>query len=85
MKTLVKAIVATACVIALSSTRASAEIVCNDDGDCWHTKTKHEYKPEFKVRVFPDDWKWSESEGKKYKWREHDGRGYWRQGVWIEF
>jgi hypothetical protein len=65
---------------------ASAAIVCNADGDCWRVKEKYDYKPEFGLRVYSDDWKWKESEKDKYRWRESgNGRGYWRDGVWIEF
>ncbi len=73
--------------LALSVTTASAAIICNDDGDCWHVKAKHEYKPEFGVRIYGDDWKWGDNDSKKYRWREHDGddRGYWRKGAWIGF
>ncbi len=67
---------------ALTATAASAEIVCNGEGECWHAREHAEYKPEFGVRVHPDDWKWKESE--HYKWREHEGRGYWRNGIWID-
>ncbi len=66
-------------------TPASAEIVCNDEGDCWHAKNRYDYKPEFGLHVYKDDWKWGDHEHTKYRWREHDGRGYWRQGVWIDF
>ena len=71
----------------LTASAASAEIVCNDEGDCWHVKTRHEYKPEFKVRIYDDKWKWEEAEGKKYRWREHEGddRGYWNKGIWLKF
>jgi len=67
---------------ALTATAASAEIVCNGEGECWHAREHVEYKPEFGVRVHPDDWKWKESE--HYKWREHEGRGYRRNGIWID-
>jgi hypothetical protein len=69
----------------LSANSANAEVACNDEGDCWHVKEKHEYKPDFKVRIYADDWKWKDDEEKKYRWREHDGRGYWSKGVWIGF
>ena len=85
MKALNKVLLAAAGALALTATTASAEIVCNDEGDCWHVKTRHEYKPEFKLRIQPDRWKWADSDEKKYRWREHDGRGYWSKGVWIEF
>ena len=71
-------------VLAFSATSASAAIVCNEEGDCWHVKEKYEYKPEFGLHVYGDDWKWSDEN--KYRWREHEGRGYWGpNGVWIEF
>ena len=87
MKTLKAAGLIAAGAFMLTATAASAEIVCNDEGDCWHVKTRHEYKPEFKVRIYPDNWKWEEAEGKKYRWREHedDDRGYWNKGIWLKF
>jgi hypothetical protein len=61
---------------------ASAAVVCNRAGDCWHTTEKYKYKPAFGVTVHPDTWKWS---GTKYHWNEHEGRGYWRNGLWVTF
>jgi hypothetical protein len=83
MKALRNVILGGACALAMTATAASAEIVCNRDGDCWHIKTRHHYKPEFHLEIHPDSWKWHD--GKRYHWREHDGRGYWRNGVWIQF
>lgn len=85
MNLLSKSLMAAASMLALTATTASAEIVCNGEGDCWHVRERHAYRPEFGVKVYPDDWRWSESEGKRYRWREHEGRGYWRNGIWIEF
>jgi hypothetical protein len=82
MKIVTKLAFAAAGALALSATAASAEIVCNGEGECWHVREHVEYKPEFGVRVHPDNWKWRESE--HYKWREHAGRGYWRNGIWID-
>ena len=66
------------------TTGASAAIVCNEVGDCWHAKEKYDYKPEFNLHVYGDDWAFPE--GGKYRWREHEGRGYWGpNGVWIGF
>ena len=67
----------------LVSTQASAAIVCNGEGDCWHTHTAYQYQPEFGVVTHSDDWKWKE--GEKHAWREHDGKGYWKGGSWKEF
>jgi hypothetical protein len=63
----------------------SAAVVCNEDGDCWRVKEKYDYKPEWRLRVYSDDWQWSDADKTKYRWREGKGRGYWRNGVWIEF
>jgi hypothetical protein len=35
------------------------------------------------VIIHPDDWRWKE--GENYKWREHEGRGYWNHGTWNDF
>ena len=81
MKSLAKISLAVIGALALSATAASAAIVCNDEGDCWHIKGRAAYKPELKLHIYDDNWKWKEHE--KYKWREHEGHGYWRGGVWI--
>lgn len=74
-----------ASLVALS-TSASAAVVCNDDGDCWRVKEKYDYKPEFKVRVYDDNWTWKDTDKDKYRWRDAGpGRGYYRKGVWIDF
>lgn len=68
---------------------ASARIVCNDDGDCWHTDNDYHYHSGWHVRDrHPDSWyfhnDWDHDHD--HHWRgHHDGRGYWRNGVWITF
>ena len=81
-KYLVSALVCAVGILAFTATTASAAIVCNGEGDCWHVKDKYDYRPEWGIKVYPDDWKWS---GDNYRWREHEGRGYWNKGVWIGF
>lgn len=68
--------------VLLASNSVRAAIVCDEDGDCWHTRTVYTFPPAAGVVVHPDDWRW---EGEKYRWREHEGRGYWRGGNWVEF
>ena len=68
---------------ALISTAASAAVVCNAEGACWHTKRAYTYRPEFGVTVHENGWKWGAND--HYNWREHAGRGYWKNGVWIRF
>jgi hypothetical protein len=85
MKGLIAGFFGTACALALTATNASAEIACNREGDCWHVKERHNYRPEFGVTLHPDDWRWADRERERYRWREHEGRGYWHEGRWIEF
>jgi len=67
---------------AFTATGAMADIACNAEGDCWHVREHVEYKPDLKIVVHPDTWKWGEHE--HYRFKEHDGRGYWRGGTWVE-
>lgn len=80
MKAFVRALLTSA--VALTAGTASAAVVCNEDGDCWRVKGKPTYRPELRLRIHPDDWKWSA--GERYRWREPgEGRGYYRGGVWM--
>lgn len=78
-------IAAAAAVVGLTAlaTSASAAVVCNREGECWHVRGHYTYRPEFGIVVHPNNWRWGEHE--KFVWREHEGRGYWRNGVWIRF
>jgi len=69
--------------IAITTTSASAWIVCNREGECWHTHHRYMYHPEYGIVVHPDGWVWGANE--HYVWHEHPGRGYWHGGVWIAF
>ena len=82
MHALTKSIVGSVAALTLGATAASAAIVCNDEGDCWKVRGHVTYKPELKLHVYGDNWKWHE--GEHYRWREAGhGHGYWRQGVWV--
>ncbi len=70
-----------------ASSSASAYVVCNREGDCWHTDHRWHYGPYRAWDYHPDDWyfhrHWEADHN--YRWREyHEGRGYWRGGVWIQ-
>ena len=71
-----------ASALALSIGSAGAVIVCNED-DCWHARERYSYPPDAHLRVHPDDWKWGSSD--RFRWREHEGRGYWRGDDWVEW
>lgn len=62
---------------------ASAAIVCNAANVCWHVKGRYHYKPEFGVVVHDNHWRWGAND--HYTWREHRGRGYWRDNAWVRF
>lgn len=68
--------------LAFTTISASAAIVCNEDGDCWHVKEKYDHPPKVKLTIHEDNWKWGDAD--HYRWREHDGRGYWQGGVWLD-
>jgi len=68
-------------LLALSAASASAEIACRGNV-CWHVQGRYEYPPEARVIIHPNDWRWDRHE--RHVWREHEGRGYWRDGRWIE-
>jgi hypothetical protein len=69
-------------LLALSAASASAAIVCSGNV-CWHTTTTYEYPSESRVIVHPDSWRWGPSE--RFTFREHPGRGYWRDDRWVEW
>ena len=69
--------------LALSISTASAEIVCNGGGVCWHTHSEYHYPPTAGVIVHPNDWRWGPEA--HYRWEEHEGRGYWHENHWVQF
>ena len=71
-------------LLAISSlSSASARIVCNEDGDCWHVQNEYVYPPSVHLEVHPDNWRWKDSD--HFVWKEHQGRGYWHGGQWEAF
>jgi hypothetical protein len=40
-----------ASALAMAATSASARIVCNEEGDCWHVQTEYEYAPTFGLTI----------------------------------
>ena len=86
MQSFFKPLLVGAGALVLSGTVASAEVVCNEDGDCWRVRECYEYKPELRLKMYPDNWRWEERDNARYRWRDapSDRRGYWRQGVWVE-
>lgn len=81
-KTLTAALIG-AGALALTATSASAYVVCNNAGECWHAHDRYSYPAGFGVTVHDDNWHWRHHD--RYRWHEHDGRGYWRNGLWVTF
>jgi hypothetical protein len=69
-------------LLALSTISASAAIACSGNV-CWHTTERYSYPAESRVIIHDDDWRWGPSE--KFTFREHPGRGYWREDRWVEW
>lgn len=69
--------------LSIANSGASARVVCNDDGDCWRVQTQYDYPPGVRLEFHGDDYRWGDHE--KRRWRDHDGRGYWQNGIWVEF
>ena len=65
---------------AMTSMSASAAVVCSGNV-CWHTHESYDYPPDAKIVVHEDNWRWGPKE--KYSFREHEGRGYWRENKWT--
>jgi hypothetical protein len=81
MKILLTTAVAAAALTA-SVLSSQAAIACSGLV-CWHVGERYEYPPESRVIIHPDDWRWAPHE--RYSWREHTGRGYWRDDKWVEW
>jgi len=75
--------------LAVTGGSASARVACNRDGDCWHTDQKVQYPHELGVQVHPDHWyfhqRWNEENNNRHYRDYHDGRGYYKGGVWVTF
>ena len=63
---------------------ASAYVVCNRSGDCWHTEARTRY-PGVGYTYHPDDWYFHQTwSGSDRHYRDyHEGRGYYKGGVWV--
>jgi hypothetical protein len=58
----------------LTTVGASAYVVCNDKGDCWHASERY-VVPKEHVTFYDDKWDWN---AHSYRWHDaQDGPGYW--------
>ena len=85
--TAIALLMGTGALIATTSA-ASARVVCNAEGDCWHTDARVKYPPAVSVQIHPDDWYFHQhwDGDKDHHYRDyHEGRGYYRSGIWVGF
>lgn len=72
--------------VAATASTASAAVVCNRAGDCWHVDRRVVY-PRQHFEYHPDSWyfhqKWDDN---RRHWREHhDDRGWYENGAWVPY
>jgi hypothetical protein len=74
-------------VLVTTAGTASARVVCNNSGDCWHTDQRVKYPPSVSMQIHPDDWYFHQTwTGSNEHYRDyHEGRGYYRSGIWVGF
>jgi len=73
-------------LLAASAGTASAYVVCNGAGDCWHTDHRAHYGRAVRLEYHPDDWYFHRDwdHDRDHHWREyHEGRGYYNNGAWV--
>jgi hypothetical protein len=69
-----------AAILASSAITASAAIVCSGNV-CWHVHERYDYPPSAGVVIHEDDWR----PGPSITFREHEGRGFWRDDRWEDW
>jgi hypothetical protein len=67
-------------VLAFSASGALAYVACTGSV-CWHAKERYTYPADGKVVIHEDSWKPAAG----IKFREHEGRGYWKGDAWTDF
>jgi hypothetical protein len=72
--------------LVITAAPAAARMVCNAEGDCWHTDAPPPRVPGITFSLHPDDWyfhqTWDNNSNRHYR-DYHAGRGYYKGGVWI--
>ena len=69
----------------VTTTNASADVVCNRWGDCWRIHDRLDYPAGLGITFHTDGWGAHHRYG-HWRWREDRfDRGYYRNGVWIAF
>ena len=91
--TLIHKLIATAAlaggIAMMTAAPASAYVACNRDGDCWHSESRYRSPPGVSFSWHNDDWyfhqRWDDNTDSRHYRDYHQGRGYYRNGVWLSF
>ena len=86
MKTITKlaaAALLSVATVAVTASSASAYVACNREGECWHVRDRYDYHQNTASSFIRTTGAGARNE--HYRWHEHQGRGYWRNGIWITF
>jgi hypothetical protein len=85
------AVIVGAAGLIVIATPASARVVCNSYGDCWHTDARYDYNRydrDQRPVYHSDDWYFHQhwDSDRDHHFREsHEGRGYYKNGIWLSF
>lgn len=66
--------------VAAAASSASADVVCNRRGDCWHVRDRLDYPAGIGITFHNDAWGMAHHGG---HWRWRADRPYRRKAVWI--
>jgi len=70
--------------VVITTAPAAARVVCNAEGDCWHTDGPAPAVPGVTFSDHPDDWYFHQHWDDSHHYRDyHEGRGYYKGGLWI--
>jgi hypothetical protein len=58
----------------------SGHVVCSGN-TCWHATERYDYPADARVTIHEPAW----TAGPGITFREHPGRGYWRDDRWVEW
>lgn len=78
------AVMGAAMLDAAAPSAAYAYVICNQEGDCWHSD-RRENPPGQSFEYHSDDWYFHQEWGTHRRFRPYrEGRGYWHNGVWVQ-
>lgn len=69
----------------VAASAASADVVCNRAGECWHVHNRIDYPANLGMAFHDEAWATAHQHG-RWHWRaDRDDHGYYRNGAWVTF